>query len=277
MQANLTVEVDNEQALMNNKPFGLCLRTLRKSKNLSVYALSKITGLSQSYLAGLEKGYSRNPSKNILGKLVSPLGISIEELMKKAGVAEVETPDYELDPNADIEILKTLFCLKYYRTMMNIIADYTYSETNKIEGHAAFDIVNAYKHIKLPQDQYEDSTANTIVMKEKRRQLYIYYSAITQTIRTIIEHVADPHESLIAKLLFIDGWKYKKARQYCEHGYRKDTYPISGTTFSEKRRNAIAEIAERLMYFGIIDLIEHDKKSKDGFKFVITNWTNQQD
>jgi hypothetical protein len=157
--------------------------------------------------------------------------------------------------------------------LVNFIADYTFSETNKIEGLAAFDIVNASKHTRLSHDQYRDSTANTIVMKERRKHLYMYYTAITQTVRTIIENIADPHEGLVAKLLFIDGWKYKKAAQYCEHGYRKDIYPICATTFSEKRISAIGQISERLFRFGILSLIEEDLKSKDHFKFVLTDWT----
>ena len=64
------------------------LRTLRKSKRISIYRLSQETGISQNHISDLETG-KRNPSVETLKRLVEPLGISLSELFNEDGVVSV--------------------------------------------------------------------------------------------------------------------------------------------------------------------------------------------
>ncbi|MBD5081241.1 MAG: helix-turn-helix transcriptional regulator [Ruminococcaceae bacterium] len=58
------------------------LKTLRKTKNISVYQLSKLSGVSETHIRDLERG-DRNPSFDTLKRLAEPLGISLSELFNE--------------------------------------------------------------------------------------------------------------------------------------------------------------------------------------------------
>lgn len=62
--------------------FGTKLEYIRNQRKISVYKISKTTGLSNSYIRDLEKG-KRNPSLDTLYRLSVPLGISVSELLNE--------------------------------------------------------------------------------------------------------------------------------------------------------------------------------------------------
>jgi len=50
------------------------LKSTRKARNLSVYKLSQLSGVSETHIRDLERG-DRNPSFDTLHRLVKPLGV----------------------------------------------------------------------------------------------------------------------------------------------------------------------------------------------------------
>ena len=59
------------------------LKTARKAKDLSVYKLSQLTGVSETHIRDLERG-DRNPSFDTLNRLVKPLGLSLADMFKES-------------------------------------------------------------------------------------------------------------------------------------------------------------------------------------------------
>ncbi len=59
------------------------LKRARKTKNLSVYKLSQITGVSETHIRDLERG-DRNPSFDTLSRLVKPLGLSLADMFNES-------------------------------------------------------------------------------------------------------------------------------------------------------------------------------------------------
>ena len=56
------------------------LKSIRKSKNFSVYKLSQLSGVSETHIRDLERG-DRNPSFDTLSRLVKPLGLTLADLL----------------------------------------------------------------------------------------------------------------------------------------------------------------------------------------------------
>ncbi len=59
------------------------LKNLRKSKGISVYRLSELSGVSQTHIRDIERG-DRNPSVDTLTRLTAPMGISLCELFNES-------------------------------------------------------------------------------------------------------------------------------------------------------------------------------------------------
>lgn len=59
------------------------LKTVRKSKGISVYRLAQMSGVSETHIRDLERG-DRNPSFDTLSRLVTPLGLSLSELFNES-------------------------------------------------------------------------------------------------------------------------------------------------------------------------------------------------
>ena len=60
------------------------LKDIRKAKDISVYKLSQLSGVSETHIRDLERG-DKNPSLDTLSKIVAPLGISLSELLNESG------------------------------------------------------------------------------------------------------------------------------------------------------------------------------------------------
>ncbi len=58
------------------------LKRLRKEKGYSLNELSKVTGISKSYLSLIERNIQRNPSLEIMGKLAKTLEVDVKEFVR---------------------------------------------------------------------------------------------------------------------------------------------------------------------------------------------------
>lgn len=56
------------------------IKPLRKSRNISLYELSNLTGVSRTYLRNLENNKSFNPTLFILNKIAEALNVTIKDL-----------------------------------------------------------------------------------------------------------------------------------------------------------------------------------------------------
>lgn len=54
----------------------------RKSKGLSLIKLSKLSGVSKTYLSEIESGQKSNPSADVLLKIATALGVSLPYLIQ---------------------------------------------------------------------------------------------------------------------------------------------------------------------------------------------------
>ncbi|WHY76775.1 helix-turn-helix transcriptional regulator [Neobacillus sp. WH10] len=61
---------------------GSKLKGLRKDKGYSLTKLSKLTGISKSYLSLIERGIQRNPSLDILEKLAKTFAVEVDDFVK---------------------------------------------------------------------------------------------------------------------------------------------------------------------------------------------------
>ena len=60
---------------------GMRIRYLRRERKLSIEDLALLSNINRNYLSDLERGM-RNPSLDILNRLVEALHITLEELFK---------------------------------------------------------------------------------------------------------------------------------------------------------------------------------------------------
>lgn len=89
--------------------FGKNIRRIREAKEIGVNKLSRLSGVNASYISALERDEKNNPSVNILEKLASALGVSVDDIMRgesstydnseldeKRNVIQEETEVYEI-------------------------------------------------------------------------------------------------------------------------------------------------------------------------------------
>lgn len=79
---------------MDAKEFGTYIRSLRKSKKMTIRQLELYSGVSNAYLSHIENGKRGIPTPEILKKLSSPLGVPYEVLMEKAGYLDGEPNEF---------------------------------------------------------------------------------------------------------------------------------------------------------------------------------------
>ena len=59
------------------------LKSLRESRNISVYKLSQLSGVSETFIRELERGI-RNPSFDTLSRIAAQLDIPLSELVNES-------------------------------------------------------------------------------------------------------------------------------------------------------------------------------------------------
>ncbi|MGR6127182.1 hypothetical protein [Paenibacillus sp. SER-28] len=159
------------------------------------------------------------------------------------------------------DIRKTKWLLNKYTNLVDVIKNYEYSLQQLENGMTAYDLLSAEGSVAKRvsgQELTADVTANAVLLKDQRHLNYKFYQFITNNIKFAINNMRDKHEGLIATLLFLDGMKYLKAQQYLGKGYRKDIPPISATTFADKRRRVIVNIANSLKTNRTLDFVTID-------------------
>lgn len=77
--------------------FGKNIKYIRKSKNIGVNELSRLSGVNASYISALERDEKNNPSVAILEKLASALEVSIDEIMKNEQVTHANIENFETE------------------------------------------------------------------------------------------------------------------------------------------------------------------------------------
>jgi hypothetical protein len=186
--------------------------------------------------------------------------IFVERIEDAADTRKIIQVNFFDDIEQD-DIRKTKWLLNKYADLVDVIKNYEYSLQQLENGMAAYDLLSAEGSVAkrvTGQELTADVTANAVLLKDQRHVNYKFYQFITNNIKFAINNMRDKHEGLIAKLLFLDGMKYLKAQQYMEKGYRKDIPGISATTFADKRRRAIANIANSLKINRTLDFVTID-------------------
>ncbi|WP_342570379.1 hypothetical protein MKY85_17630 [Paenibacillus sp. FSL R5-0749] len=161
----------------------------------------------------------------------------------------------------EVDIRKTKWLLGKYVDMIDIIQNYEYSLKQIENGMSAYELLSAEGSVAKRESGHEltaDVTANSVIMKDKRHANYELYVFISNNVRFAINNLKDLHEGVVARLLFLEGKKYLKAQEYMEKGYRKDVHGIAATTFADKRRKAIANIANSLKFNRTLDFVTID-------------------
>lgn len=161
----------------------------------------------------------------------------------------------------EVDIRKTKWLLGKYVDMIDIIQNYEYALKQIENGMSAYEMLSAEGSVAKRESGHEltaDITANAVIMKDKRHDNYKLYLFISNNVRFAINNLKDQHEGLVARLLFLEGKKYLKAQEYMEKGYRKDIPSIAATTFADKRRRAIANIANSLKFNRTLDFVMID-------------------
>lgn len=60
--------------------FVFVIKNIREKKNITIYRLSKITGINRSYLTQLENNKKFNPSLEVMYKIANALDVKIDDL-----------------------------------------------------------------------------------------------------------------------------------------------------------------------------------------------------
>lgn len=68
--------------MKDGNEFGIYIKGLRRQMGLSIQEIAINSGISISYLSRLEKGLRKNPSGDVMIKLLLALNIEIQELLK---------------------------------------------------------------------------------------------------------------------------------------------------------------------------------------------------
>jgi transcriptional regulator with XRE-family HTH domain len=66
---------------MARRGFGRVLKTLRRSKDMSLREVAEKAGVPHGYLSELEAGKKTNPSLDVLKRLARALGVPVTELL----------------------------------------------------------------------------------------------------------------------------------------------------------------------------------------------------
>ncbi|MCP3778786.1 hypothetical protein [Paenibacillus sp. MZ03-122A] len=186
--------------------------------------------------------------------------IFVERIEDAADTRKIIQVNFFDDIEQD-DIRKTKWLLNKYTDLIDVIKNYEYSLQQLENGMAAYDLLSAEGSVAKRvsgQELTADVTANAVLLKDQRHVNYKFYQFLTNNIKFAINNMRDKHDGLIATLLFLDGMKYLKAQQYLEKGYRKDIPPISATTFADKRRRVIVNIANSLKTNRTLDFVTID-------------------
>lgn len=84
--------------------FVFVIKNIRKSKNITLYRLYKLTGLSYSYLSELENNKVFNPSLATMYKIANALNVKIDDLF----YSELDIEELKQELNNRVELYGTM-------------------------------------------------------------------------------------------------------------------------------------------------------------------------
>jgi SOS-response transcriptional repressor LexA len=114
---------------------GQRVKALRKARHLSQGELADAVGVERSYIAMIETGRTKNPSRDVLTGLARALEVPIEDLLIAAGYLQVAPPEAEL---AEREIAtKRLLTemerlLQEYGTILEVPAERAFNVAGRV-------------------------------------------------------------------------------------------------------------------------------------------------
>lgn len=79
--------------------FVFVIKNIRERKSLTIYKLSKLTGINRAYLTQLENNKKFNPTMQILDKIANALDVNIKQLFYC--LDEIETLKKEMYKRID--------------------------------------------------------------------------------------------------------------------------------------------------------------------------------
>ncbi len=159
------------------------------------------------------------------------------------------------------DVRKTLWLLRMYPEMKDVIRNYELAKEHMRGGMSEYDLASAHGGAKrvTGQEITSDITANTVVLKDNREILFLFYKKIAAIVGGVINNIRDPHQKMIAKLLWEEGMKSKRATAKMKRiKQTDDIWPISETTFFEKRRKVIEQVTKSLSINGTLDFVVID-------------------
>ncbi|MDB4867284.1 MAG: hypothetical protein JWR03_1617 [Cohnella sp.] len=154
------------------------------------------------------------------------------------------------------DVRKTLWLLRMYPER-----NYELAKLHMKGGMSEYDLASAHGGAKriASQETTSDITANTVVLKDNREILYLFYKKIAAIVGGVLNNIRDPHQKMIAKLLWEDGMLSKRAvAKMKQIKQTEDIWPIAETTFFEKRRKVIEQITKSLSINGTLDFVVID-------------------
>lgn len=181
------------------KLFGQYLKELRDDRRLSLRQLEKLSGVSNAYLSLVERGKKGIPSPDILKKLYSPLGVTYDELMERAGYINSNLRS-ELLP----ETIKTMAEFDDLNQLIENAAEYFIKSIT----HQSKNIKQRYKGYLINEaaENYSDidpvELATLLETPRVLQQLFDYLtfdekiSFLNILIKDFIEQQIDPSEVL---------------------------------------------------------------------------------
>lgn len=177
------------------------------------------------------------------------------------------------------DVRKSIWLLNRYAGMIDIIKNYELAKKEMVDGLSEYDhsALEGKGKRESGIELISDVTGTSVVLKEKRERIYVFYKRMSNVIGGSIRNIRDPHEQLISKMLFMDGMRVKRVTMYLTTlKTTADIYPIGTTTFFEKRRRAISRLTNSFKINGTLDYIEVDRgagRNKDGeCKFKELYW-----
>lgn len=174
------------------------------------------------------------------------------------------------------DITRTKYLLAMNKELIDVILNFEFAMRQEENGLNEYDMSGAEGRAKRlnATDLISNVPQNTVILKDSRHELYLLYKKLSERIQFAVSNIRDPHEAMIAKLLFIDGIPHGKAQMKMEKLSRKDIDPIQSSTFGDKRRRVIKTLANTLSMNYTLDyvIIEHGlRRGKDGEFRLITN------
>jgi len=86
---------------MDDRSFSEYLKSLRERQRMSLREAGKASGVSNAYIAQIERGDRPPPSPDILRKLARAYGVTVQELLEKAGY--LEEPEMKVSEEERVE------------------------------------------------------------------------------------------------------------------------------------------------------------------------------